>query len=322
MAAVRLAASIKRFLQWAEVNLAPATVACYRHYLARFLAWAGDILVASLTPATLTTWSRKYHPLQAVQRLTAWCHREERSIDSNPLERMRKAPTGKRLRTLTAAELARLLRGADACFRAVLLALRETFARPQEIRAVAPQHIRMAGGLPADVAALLSGRAFFELPHGKGFDRRRDQSAVRVIAISPRLGRLILRKLALGVRFDVPLFLDSRGRPWTANAVRCRLRRLRDRVGLQADARGERVVAYTFRHTGATAAARTGLRDFTLAEILGHASTRTTARYVHLQAVDVLDAMARVWEVKGHFARKSDRLGSLKTHPEDPRRLT
>lgn len=309
---IRLYGAIARFLQWADVNLAPKTVAVYRLYLNRFAAWAGDIELGNLTPAMLTTWCQKYHPLQAVQRLTAWCHRQERSLACNPLEKMRKVPTGQRRRVLRPVESARLLRASDPCFRRFLLALRESFARPQEIRAVRFEDICVAGGLPAELEDIAAGRAFFLIEHGKGFRRRSDQAAVRTIPISPRLGRLLCRVQKRDPINKLPIFLNSKGRPWTANAVRCRFRRLRIAAGMTADARGERIVAYTLRHTGATAAAAAGLRDFTLAEVLGHASTRTTARYVHLQAADVIDAMQRVWEAKSHFAKKSDRLGSLR----------
>lgn len=305
----RLAASVARFLDWATVNLAPRSVAVYRLYLHRFISWAGDVPLSTLSPAMVTTWSRKFHPVQAVQRLCAWCHKEERSIPVNPLERMRKIATGKRMRVLRDAEAAELLRGADRHFRPILIALRESFARPQEVRAFRSIDIRQAGGIAADVEAVREGRAFFQLDRGKGFDRRADQSAERIIPISPRLGRLILRTLNRGVITGAALFRNSRGEPWTANAIRCRLRRLRARIGMTADSRGENVVAYSFRHTGATAAARAGLRDFTLAAVLGHASTRTTARYVHLQAADVLDGMKRVWAAKREDSPKKDRLG-------------
>lgn len=312
MPQIRLHTAVRRFLKWADANLAPRTVDVYRTYLDRFAKWAGDVPLATLSPALLTTWSRKFHPLQAVQRLTAWCHREERSIVSNPLERMRKAPTGQRRRVLTSAEGAAMLRGSDACFRRFLFALRESFARPQEIRAVRPIDVRQAGGIPADAAAIAGGRAFFLIDDGKGFNRRVDRSAERIIPISPRLGRLLLRLMRRRRSKNRPLFRNRLGRPWTANAVRCRLRRLRASLGFTADARGERVVAYSFRHTGATSAAAAGLRDWTLAAVLGHASTRTTARYVHLQAADVVDAMKRVWELNSSERAKIDRPGSLR----------
>lgn len=305
----RLAASVDRFLLWAGRNLAPSTVYGYRLYLQRFAAAVGNVAIESLSPAVLTTWSRKFHPLQAVQRLVAWCHKEERSIVSNPLEGMRKVSSGMRLRVLEPVEVCRMLRTTNRAFRPFLLALRESYARPQEIRKVRPIDIRRAGGSGASAAELLAGRAFFQLENGKGFERRRDQSSTRIIPISPRLGRLLNRLMVRGAAYDEPIFRNSRGRSWSANAVRCRLRRLRDRAGFAADRRGERIVAYTLRHTGATNAARAGLRDWTLAAVLGHASTRTTARYVHLQAADVTEGMRKVWEAKRADRPKKDRLG-------------
>lgn len=307
MSTCMLADAVGRFLVWSERNNAPRTVAVYRLYLRRFLAWAGDRPLASLTPALVSTWSRKFHPVQAVQRLAAWCHKEERSIACNPLEGMRKQTTGKRLRILSQPEAIALLRGTCPAFRRFLLALRESIARPQEIRAVRWIDIRQPGGAPADSAAIYAGRSFFLIEDGKGFNRRTDQSSVRIVPISPRLGRLLLRLRAADASEATPLFRNSRGKPWSANAVRCRLRRLRGRAGVTADARGENVVAYSWRHTGATAAAAAGLRDFTLAQILGHASPRTTARYVHLQAADALDACKRLWEAKSAAREKKDR---------------
>ena len=40
------------------------------------------------------------------------------------------------------------------------------------------------------------------------------------------------------------VFLNKRGRPWTTNAVRLRIKRLKDKLGLPED-----VCAYLFRHT-------------------------------------------------------------------------
>lgn len=316
MLSVRLSACIDRFLAWAELNLAPATVYGYRLYLRRFVVWAGNLRVDRLSPALLQTWSRKFHPVQAVQRLAGWLHRVERSIAVNPLAGMRKMATGKRRRVLTRIEQIQLLHAADRVFRAFLVALRETFARPQEMRVVRWVDVRQAGGELADAAAIAEGRAFFELDSGKGFERRADQSRERIIPISPRLGRLLLRLMRRRRSPNLTIFRNRLRRPWTANAVRCRMRRLRLEVGIKSDRRGERVVAYSLRHTGATACAKAGLRDWTLAEVLGHASTRTTARYVHLQAADVVDAMQRVWELKPGKASKNDRPGSRKKRPD------
>lgn len=313
---VSLFSAADRFLAWAEVNLAPRTVAGYRHYLNRFKAWAGDIDLRELSPAKLTTFSRKCHPVQSVQRLVSWCHREERSLIVNPLVGMKKIQVGKRRRVLMPTEAARMLRLTTDVFRKFMIAMRETIARPQEIRAVCWGDIRTSGNRDWTAGDLRTGTAFFMLPEGKGFNRRVDTTAVRIIPISPRLGRCLLRLWGDGCEANDVIFRDSKGRPWTANAVRCRNRRLRDLAGLVADRRGERVVAYTWRHTGATAAVVAGVRDLLLAEVMGHSSTRTTARYVHLQPDDVIRAMGIIWEAKSTHRRKNDRPESPRNRPD------
>ena len=165
------------------------------------------------------------------------------------------------------------MRAADEHYRAVLLALRHTIARPQEVRAVRWKHL------------LLQPHPMFELRDFKAKSRRKDrQVARRRIPLDDRMLRL-LGRLA-GRRNPSPddhVFLNSRGRPWTANALRIRMRNLRRRLKLVADENGEQVVNYTLRHTAATRACAAGLRDRVLAELMGHTHTDTTARYQHLQ---------------------------------------
>ena len=202
------------------------------------------------------------------------------------------------------------MRAADRTFRRVLLFLRETMCRPQEARV-----IRWIDAVDVNSVSRRNGSegrssTAFSLPTAKGFERRRDQSAERIIPISPRLGRLLERLARKGVTLTDPILKDSKGRPWTNNGVRCRFRRLRVRAGLAADRRGERVVAYTLRHTGATAAAAAGVRDFRLAALLGHVSPRTTERYVHLRPADLIDTAKVVWEAKTAQRPKKDRPGS------------
>jgi len=84
------------------------------------------------------------------------------------------------------------------------------------------------------------------------------------------------------------VFLNSQGRPWSANAVRCAMADLRERSGLKADADEEQIVCYHMRHTAATLATANGIRDRVLADIMGHAQTKQTSRYQHLRPVDLV----------------------------------
>lgn len=123
----------------------------------------------------------------------------------------------------------------------------------------------------------------FVLTDFKAKSLRKDGEEERRILVDDRLHRLLIR-LARRHRPapDDFIFCNSHGKPWTANAVRCRMRRLRKAVGLIEDDRGEKVVAYTLRHSGATRATINGVRDRILADLLGHTTTHTTRRYQHV----------------------------------------
>src|SRR5690606_35712005 len=74
------------------------------------------------------------------------------------------------------------------------------------------------------------------------------------------------------------LFLNSRGKPWTSNAIRCQMRFLRDKLDLPSG-----VCAYAFRHTFTTDALESGIDTSTVAALLGHTSTAMIDRhYGHL----------------------------------------
>jgi len=300
------------FLSWCERVLAPNTVLHYRRNLDAFAAAIGAVQVEDLKPHHLMTWGRTWHQLQAVQRCFAWAADEAELISRNPFARVKRPHLGQRRRILQRVELVRLLRAATPAFRHVLLAARETLARPQELRTFAWEHLdwdRTRGDL---VGELVDGRAAFVLEEFKARKRRNDPLAVRVIPISVRLGRLLARLMRrVGSPVGI-IFRNSDGSPWSKDALRLRMKRLRNAVGLGPDHRGENVCLYTLRHTGGTEAAAAGVRDRLLAELMGHTSTRTTARYQHLDRGHIADAAAMIAafrKKKRPGLRRSDDLG-------------
>ena len=78
-------------------------------------------------------------------------------------------------------------------------------------------------------------------------------------------------------RHEPWIFVNADGRPWQRYALSGRMKRLRARLGLPKDCR-----LYGLRHGFATKAIRMGVELKTLSELMGHTSTRTTERYVHL----------------------------------------
>lgn len=282
MARITVAGAARLFLKAVAGDVAPATLALYRLYVDRFVRRYGRRQMQSITPAMVRAWGITYHPVQAVQRLFSWSLQDARLIRVNPLKGMRKMPRGRRLRVLTLAEQVRLRRFAVPPFREFVVGLEESFARPHELRHAEWPAVRVAGLQPAEDDDLTAGRAFFFFDRFKADWRRRDATAVRVIPISRRLGRLLVRLRHRTPESHGHIFVNSRRAPWTVNAVRCAFRRLRDLAGLGVDHRGEHVVAYSLRHTGATAAVVAGVPIADLAQAMGHSDIRMTNRYVHL----------------------------------------
>lgn len=297
---------INAFLRWANAALAPNTVAAYGHHLRRFARAIGNKDAKRLRAIDLTGWGKSWHEYQAVIRCFNWAVDEAKILRSHPFLDLSLPPRNERLRILSPAEMQGFLRGTRPAGRGFFLALRETMARPQEIRAACWHNLQSEDPCLVIEDALREGKALIVLRDFKDRRRRRESTRPRVLLVSRRLGRLILRLRRSSAAAADHIFLNSRGVPWTRNGVRCLSRRVRRRLGLAADANGENVVAYTFRHSRATLAASKGIVDRLLSDILGHVETRTTRRYVHLhvghlrEALSKLEGKPRVAPPAGH----------------------
>jgi site-specific recombinase XerC len=284
-----------KFLTWAAKCLAPSTVTVYRHYFRRFVEYHGDLPIAKLKPMHLQEWADTWHSAQAIKRLFNWALLDAGLVTVNPFLRCKQPPKGQRRRIMSGREMASYLRLTKPDLRALLLLHRETFARPEELRLACWSDVRWENESLSMRSALLAGQACIVLTDYKARKRRRLATAPRVILVSPRAGRLLVRLLDRAVSSDGKILQTAAGRAWTPNAVRCRLRRIRRRFALPRDKRGENVVPYTFRHSGATAASAAGIRDRLLADILGHVETATTARYQHLALEHLRTALEPLW---------------------------
>jgi integrase len=99
----------------------------------------------------------------------------------------------------------------------------------------------------------------------------------RLVYLTPamlELTRKLMERYPTG-----PLFRNSRGKPWTRNAIRCRFRNLRVKL---PHLKG--VVSYTYRHSFVTDALENGVGVAQVAELLGHTSTDMVMQhYQHLR---------------------------------------
>jgi integrase len=284
---------IRAFEQWADGALKPGTCRVYRMHLDGFLKSCGDMPVDQLRRNHLLAWAKKWHQLQAVQRLMNWARDDGELIDRSPFRKIKLPASGERHRTLSRRVMLQIMHAAGPAFRRYLVGLRETIARPQEVRVLRWEWLQWAGGPANFVNALLSGNAFFVLTRYKSRERVSNPHKPRIILVSPRLGKMLLR-LSMGRGDNTgPVFLNVYGEPWTSNALRLQMRRIRRRLDLGPDEDGEQICCYTWRHTGATAASAAGVKDRILADMMGHTSTRTTARYQHLDVHHLQAAMEK-----------------------------
>lgn len=182
-------------------------------------------------------------------------------IDRNPFFGMTH-PDGERGRPVTDAEFQALLRCADPIFRRVLVFMLFTGARPGEMSSL-------------EWGFIDPGRECISLKHHKTAKKRKDKAPRTIVLYHPVL------RLLIWIKRHQPesqyVFLNSRGRPWTRNSLALRIMRLRERCGLPQDAK-----LYGVRHRFGTQAILKGCDLKTLAELMGHTTTRMTEYYVHL----------------------------------------
>ncbi len=287
-----------KFLDWIEIHRAPDTYADYRAGLAEWVKlhghrwardihsldleeWKGQLLKKGLSNCTVN------HAIVAVKVCWSWAVKQEPALLlSNPLQKVQKLDAEGRERTFTRNEFLALLRTTDALFRQVLLFFRLTGIRPGEFCRLSWSQVKFQH--PLLVIRRHKSR------------RTAKTKKPRIIHLPPAAERMLrwrLRQLGYAPD-DRPaavdgerVFLNERGRPWTVNALRCRMRRLRVKAGVGPDENGEQIVMYTARHTFGTAAAAEGVSDRRLAELMGHTDTKMTQKYIHLANPDLRKAV-------------------------------
>ncbi|VTU02791.1 integrase family protein : Uncharacterized protein OS=Acinetobacter soli NIPH 2899 GN=F950_02740 PE=4 SV=1: Phage_integrase [Gemmataceae bacterium] len=261
----------------------PTTLAWYKSQLAKLDAAVGDFPAAELRAAHLVSVEFSNAFVRVLRAVYRWaCDDDVGLLQKDPFKKLKPPPCGERQRVLTRTEMVRLYLASSRLLRRFLFVLARSIARPGEIRGLLWGQIQWE-------------RRLITLVKFKGKKRRRDGVKVRQIPLDKpalRMLRNIWERRGCPGPND-PVWLDRDGKQWTYNALRCQMRGARERAGLDPDG-VERVVCYTMRHTGATNATRRGVKDKTLAEIMGHSNTTTTNRYQHLAGDDLVAAIDRV----------------------------
>lgn len=250
----------------------------HRFQLSKLRRANGDVLCEAITQDQVYAISNTRNFLQVVQQLYSWLHRN-RLINVNPIGVLRKPPVGMRERVADRHEQAAILRAADRRFRLFLVIQRHTIMRPGELRQLRWRDVDLE-------------RRVIRLRSFKAKERRRDRLRERCVPLDRYAVRILsaMRRNRQPAKDD-PVFPNRRGCQLTCTAVRIAFRRACKRAGISESE--ERLVCYSIRHTAATEATRTGMPDRVLADIMGHTTVLTTARYQHLDATDLIEAIDR-----------------------------
>lgn len=269
------------YLQHSEREHEPSTFQWHLAYLQRFCDRYGRMKPSDLIPFHLTAWldahprwkGARRHAAVIVKRAFQWAKRQG-LIATNPFADFPVDPGGRRGRVVSKAERALVLAAIkDKPFRDFVFALQETGCRPSEVARVTAADVNLELGLwvlPRHKTAKKTGRS-------------------RVVYLTPAMVELTKR---LMVAFpEGPLFRGPRGKkPFTANGIRCRFRRLRTKNPQLAG-----VVAAAYRASFATDALENGVGIAQVAELLGHTDTTMVMKHYSLlsQRVEHLRDMAK-----------------------------
>jgi integrase len=278
----RTADVIEAFLQHSRIHFATDTHRINKYYCQLFAEACGQELARGLKPYHIDRWidpkveadewgeTTVYNARKAAMRVMSWAA-ERKILAENPLDGMKNPKPRPRQRAITDAEFWKLHENAGGPLRDLLLALYLTGARPKEVRELMWEQVR------EDRWVL------------KEHKTAKKTGKPRVIYLTGPLKEMTDRLRGNG---HTHVFLNTEGKPWTMNALRLQVWRIKKKLGLAED-----VCAYLCRHGFGTRAILSGVDGPTLAELMGHTSQEMISKvYVHLadQHQHLKDAVNRI----------------------------
>ena len=255
---------LRGFLRHSQGEHTKETADWHGYILKPFLDTWGRLRVSRLRKKHVRAWitAKGYNPTSAakaigvLKRAFNWAVEEEH-IPRNPIAHVRKPKCLTRDRTLTPEERQLILAAiVGPAFRRFVNAMTLTGARPGEVARITAADVDLERGL-------------WVLQQHK---TAKKTGKPRVIHLPAEA--LALTKELMATYPDGPLFRNSRGKPWTRNAIRIRFRNLRTK---HPELKG--IVAYSYRGSFATDALEAGVPDATVAALLGHTGTATLHRF-------------------------------------------
>ena len=253
--ALSLPAISTQFLAAHENVFAPGTYDWYHRYLEDFCNYHPGEAV-SVTRSGVLAWTRAKGwedpsiraAITCVKRLFNWAV-EDGKLPNSPLSGLKRPPVGRREKLVSSVEHKAIMEKADRHFTVFLRCLRETGARPGEICRLTVPMVHLDKGL-------------WIIPKHKTVKKTGKPRIIYLSLTMIELTKELLTKVPEGQQH---LLRNKLGKPWTPNAVRCRMRRLREALDLPKG-----TVAYAYRHTFATEALDSGIAPQHVAKLLGH----------------------------------------------------
>lgn len=259
---------LDRFIKNGPDEVSTATFDWYHHFLKDFKAWLvkqgdaeldGSAFDHTHVEAWLKSkkWSRstKSGAVKTFRKVFRWLH-DGGHISKYPLTKLKARRPGRRETIISPEKFQEILAAVkDQQFKDYLQFLHASGCRPQEAAHAEKRHYQPS-----------MRRLLFAASESKGGEYP------RVIYLNDMAVEIVERLVKRWP--EGKIFRNRKHKPWDRNAVRCRFRRLRKKVG--------RFCAYHLRHTFATEALQ-ALDAFTVSVLMGHADVSTLARqYQHL----------------------------------------
>lgn len=239
------------FMVWAQTHRDESTFRWYQHFLTSFGEFIGSRKVSDLKPHHVTKWLEKHKytgntanaAVRAVLRAFNWAVKSGH-LEKNPIAGVEKPAATPRECYIEPEQWTKLLGLVKGPFRDFLTILRETGCRPQEAKMVEARH-------------------FDRQMNAWVFPRKESKGKKRQRVVPLNGAALALTQRLVAKHPTGPLFLNSKGEPWTNNALRCRFRSLSRKMKLE-------LCCYAIRHSFITDALLRGVEPMTLATIVGH----------------------------------------------------
>lgn len=287
-----------KHLEWVQNNRSPGTFKNRQYFVQAFLEFLGPAMVSDITRIKLEefyAWARKHHArgenggnqiYSHIKTMLRWGEEME-IIDLNFKRFPPMSYTPPETKRLNEEVVQVCLKPEPEStesgtpqepdeFRDMLHFGLLTGLRPKELRTISKDNIRHNG----------AGGVFLLIERHKT-SKTANEPKPRSVPLSQPAVKIIARQLANHPKAKC-LFLNADGGPYTRYTLKTKLKRFCQKLGIKVFA------PYALRHTFCSMKSEDGMETTSLAQLMGHSSTRTVQRYIsntfaHFQsAVDTL----------------------------------